>query len=261
MPYLRILDPAKDKIDDALTVRNVVFGEEEGLLSGPDEDEYDHLHSTRHLVIHDGSGPVATARLLFPNEQVAVARGMHFGVALEELFDLSPIAASGLRLAESGRVAVMRQHRKRAVTGMLLAGIYSVSRRASVDVWVAAANGQTAAASEAGLIHQVAVARNLDGPWRVTTREPSSPPADSSTTFLEEKDWALVRQGELHKLNLPEVLSLFLLRMGARMMGDPVYLPGFDRFAFPISCVLEEIPLPTQKWLNALMTADADRGA
>lgn len=252
MLSLRILDPAQDDISDALAVRDAVFGKEEGLLNGPDEDEYDHLHSTRHLVVNAGSRPVATARLVFPNGEVALRKGGHFGIALEELFDLSPLHVSGLSLVESGRVAVLREYRKRGVTGRLLAGIYAVSNHAAVDVWVAAANGETDAEDEALLMCEVAEARQLDAPWHVSARTPSSPPARPAQRFYRQQDWELARQGQLDQLPLPEVLTLFMLKMGARRMGAPQFLPEFSRWAFPISAVLREIPAPTLAWLKSL---------
>jgi len=255
MLSLRVLNPAKDNIDDALIVRHLVFGVQERLLSKPDVDEYDYLPSTRHPVVYKGSQPIATARILFRNATVARARGRHFGFALEELLDLSPFIASGLSVAESGRVAVLRKHRGGLASWILLAGIHEVSLRAGTDVWLAVANAETDSATEVSLMARVARERQLEGPWRVSARVPSSPPANPVATFYEEPAWELANQGELSRLPLPEVLTLFTQRMGARIMGDPLFLSEFSRWSFPIFAMLGGIPASTLDRFDSLAMA------
>ncbi len=229
-------------LKDALTVRNTVFGEEERLLSKPDQDTYDGLGSTTHVVVYWDSRPVATARILLPNREVAHAEGRSFGIAVEELLNLSPLKESGMIPAESGRVAVLKRYRKTAVIQRLLACIYWVSQQAGVDVLVAVANAETDATDDAWLMAEVASAQLLDGPWRVAGRAPSFPPTHPSTTFYKEPHWELARQGRLSELPLPGVLKLFTHKMGARVMGAPLYIPEFSRWAFPISALLSEMP-------------------
>lgn len=252
MLHLRVLVPGQDDISDALLVRRSVFMKEEKLCTGPDEDAYDRLHSTKHLVVYDDWRPVATARLLFCNSEVARATGGLCGVALDQQLDLSPIVASGLRLAESGRVAVLSKYRKSEVIWRLLAGIYSVSRSNGAKVWVAAVNAETDDSTDVWIMTQVVRARHLKGPWRIRARAPSSPPANPSKVFYKEGHRALAREKKFNQLPLPHVLALFTRKMGARVMGSPLYLPEFSRWAFPISALLRQVPRKTRERFKAL---------
>lgn len=252
MLSLRVLDPTKDKITDALTVRKAVFDGDEGLLSKPDEDEYDYHPSARHVVVYDDLKPVATARVLFRNEEIARIKGVKFGLAAEEWLDLSPLEESGKVPAECGRLATLKEYRKKRVTRLLLAGVYWVTRDAKADVWVAAANAQTMAPYDAYLMSQVVSVRSLEGPWCVSARTSSLPPAHPTVSFYEASHWALALQGRLSELPLPQVLTLLFEKMGARVMGAPLYLPDFSRWAFPICAFLGELPARTLAQFNAL---------
>jgi hypothetical protein len=50
------------------------------------------------------------------------------------------------------------------------------------------------------------------------------------------------------------VLTLFIHKMGARLMGAPLYLPEFSRWAFPISALLCEVPRKTLERFDALIS-------
>jgi len=261
MLSLRVLDPIKDNISAALALRKYVFGDEEGLLSKPDEDEYDYLPSTKHLLVNDGLKPVSTARLLFRNDDVARDKEVIYGLAVEELLNLFPLNGSGKVPAECGRIATLKEYRRKTgATRLLLAGAYWVSRDAKVDVWVATVNAQTAAACDAYLMSQVASARRLEGPWCVGARVHSMPSIHPPTTFYEAPHWARALRGELRELPLPEVLTLFVNKMGAHVMGAPLFLPDFSRWAIPISAFLSEIPARTLTQFNALEQALISRG-
>jgi hypothetical protein len=198
------------------------------------------------------SEPAATARILFPNASVAQAKGRHFGLALEELVDLSPLKQAGVIPAESGRVAVLRKYRKSEVIVWLLAGIYWATRDMGADVWVAAANAETDSPRDARLMARVAAVEQLQSPLRVSHRALSWNPEDPSTPFYKARHWELARQWRFSELPLPGVLRLFTQKMGARVMGAPLYIPEFSRWAFPICAWLSEIPEQTLEQFQAL---------
>ncbi|WP_224367092.1 GNAT family N-acyltransferase [Hyalangium versicolor] len=252
MLWLRILNPAKDKIDDALIVRGTVYNKQERLSHGADEDEYDYYHSTRHPVVYDDSKPVATNRLLFGNEQIAHTRSRHYGIALEDLLDLSPLKEVGLAVVEFGRLAALEEYRRSKAIRLLLAGAYWTSRDTNADLWVAAANAESDVLEDALLMARVASARRLDSPLRVGARTPSSPPANPSKTFYTPMHWALAQQGYLSALPLPQLLTMYVEKFGALVMGEPLYIHEFSRWTLPISAWLKRIPARTLAQFNAL---------
>ncbi|KFA90566.1 hypothetical protein Q664_27260 [Archangium violaceum Cb vi76] len=237
---------------DALAVRNTVFRDEEHLSTRPDQDEYDELPSATHVVVYVNSEPAAAARLLLPSERVARTRGGHFGLPLEQLLDLASLKSAGMRPAESGRVAVLKKYRKSEVIVWLLASIYWASRNTGVNAWVAAANGETDVPRDARLIARVASAQQLDSPVRVHALAPSSPPANPAAAFYNAAHWELARQSRFSELPLPGVLKLFTQKMGARLMGSPLYIPEFSRWAYPLCAWLNEIPRSTLEQFDAL---------
>lgn len=264
---VRVLDPTKDDIGVPLEVREDVFAKEEQLLSGSDEDKYDRLRSARHLVAYVIGRPVGTIRLVLSDAQVANAMGGSLGIPFEEKQDLSALCRSGHMVAETGRVAVMKDYREkrywartyrtqqlqaRPVIMHLLEALYWVSLQARVTVWVAGVNLQTDSVADALLMAQVAAARKLEGPWRISARACAAPPAVPSTLFYGEAEWERARLGQLGKLHLPPVLTLFTRKMGARVIGAPVFDPMFTRMAIPISAVLGEIPEGTLEQFEAL---------
>lgn len=245
---------------DALTVRNTVFKNEEHLIISSDEDAYDGLPSAMHVVVYVDSEPAAAARLLFPDKRVAQARGVQFGIALEELLDLSSLKSVGLLPAESGRVAVLKKYRKSEVVVWLLAGIYWASRNSGVNALVAAANAETDTQGDALLMARVVSAQRLDSPLRVSALAPSVPPVNPTASFYKAAHWELARQARFSELPLPGVLKLFTQKMGARIMGVPLYIPEFSRWAFPLCSRLDGIPEKTLEQFNSL-ERDAQRTA
>ena len=245
-PWIRIVafssTARPDILRDALTVRNTVFGEEEQLLSKPDQDEYDGLSTTIHIVIYAYSWPVATARIILSNGEIARVLGRHFGIGLEDLFDLSPVKELGRVVAESGRVAVLKKHRATVVSQALLASITWVARQAGVDILVAAANTETDATDSVWLMARVISARQLKSRLYVIADAPSDPPDHPRKLFYEAEHWKLAEQGRLRELPLPRTLKLFLLKQKGRVMGDPLYLPEFSRWAFPILALVSRMP-------------------
>lgn len=239
-------------LEDALAVRNAVFGEEERLLTRPDRDEYDELPSAQHLVVYVNDEPAAAARLLFPNTRIARATGGYYGIALEHLVDLSPLRSAGLIPAESGRVSVLKRHRNSEVIIWLLAGIYWASRNTGINAWVAAVNLETDVASHARLVERTVSARKLASHLLVTSLAPSAPPPHPSVRFYKAKHWELARQWRFHELPLPRALRLFTERMAARGMGPPLYLPEFARYALPVCARLSDVPRESLERFEAL---------
>jgi len=77
------------QLDDALRVRWEVFGAELAMLGRsahalPRENNgFDTLATTTHIIVYADGVPVATTRLLLPNLEVARATGRRLGIDLE----------------------------------------------------------------------------------------------------------------------------------------------------------------------------------
>jgi hypothetical protein len=267
MPLSCLVATTQRQLDDALRIRWAVFGEELHLLAGPtplvprEVDCFDTLPTTVHLVVYAGLKPVATARLLLPNPEVAHLSGKRLGIALEQKLDLSGVTGPGLSLAESTRFCILKEWRNSEVLLRLQAGLYRESRRLGVSHWIASANTETDSTEDADLVFQVAAHQGLVSPrWRVRTLDPHAPPAVPRAPLYTPLERVHARQGQLSSLRLPRILALFARKMGARFIGAPLYDAGFRRFSLPLIAALDEIPASTLALFDAL-DAGAPRAA
>ncbi|NRD57767.1 GNAT family N-acetyltransferase [Corallococcus sp. AB030] len=252
---------AQCELDDALRIRYRVFGEEMRML-GPkrpraprEADCFDTLRTTSHVVVYSGAEPVATARLLTPNAEVAAFADTLVGLDIEKKLDLSELVAPGRVFAETTRYCVTRSHRNSAVL-RLQAGLYRESRRRGVTHWIAAANMETDSQEEADLYFLAAARQGWvsDG-FRVRTREFPPPPAEPLAARLTAEQRTQAREGHLTALRMPSVLSLFADKLGARFIAPPHFDPAFNRFTVPLVAALDDIPRRTLKLFESL---DAD---
>jgi hypothetical protein len=247
------------QIDDALRVRWAVFGEELRLIGGPgpaaprEVNCFDTLETTLHIVVYAGTRPVATARLLLPNTEVARSTHGHLGIDLEQKFDLSGVRAPSMRLAESTRFCVVKDYRRSDVLVRLQSCLYQESRRRGVTHWIASANTETDSAEDAALLYQVADHKGLVHPrWRVRARERSQPPAVPRAPLYTPAERERARLGWFDSLRLPRTLGLFAHKMGARFLGEPLYDAHFRRYSMPLIAALDDVPASTLALFDAV---------
>ena len=247
------------QIDDALRVRWAVFGEELRLIGGPgpaaprEVNCFDTLETTIHLVVYAGCRPVATARLLLPNTEVAHSTHGHLGIDLEQKYDLSCVGGQSMSLAESTRFCVVKDYRRPDVLLRLQSSLYQESRRRGVTHWIASANTETDSAEDAALLYQVVDHKGLVHPrWRVQAREHSQPPAVARAPLYTPAERERARLGWHDSLRLPRTLGLFAHKMGARFLGEPIYDTHFRRYAMPLIAALDDVPASTLALFDAV---------
>jgi len=252
-------------LDDALRVRWEVFGKELELLGHPahtvprENNGFDTLATTAHVIVYADGVPVATTRLLQPNPEVARTTGGRLGIDLESKVDLSDLRGPNLVFAETTRFCILKDWRYSAVLMWLRAGLYQESRRRGVTHWLASANTETDSAEDARILYQVATHQGLlSTQWRARTLAyPKSPEAPTAPIYTpEERERA--RQGQFEGLRLPRVLSLFSGKLGVRFIAEPLYDAGFRRFSLPLVAALDEAPASTRD-LFAKMAARTSR--
>jgi hypothetical protein len=253
------------QLDDALRVRWEVFGTELELLERPvyavprENNGFDTLATTAHVIVYADDVPVATARLLLPNPEVARATGGRLGIDLENKVDLSDLGGPGMVFAETTRFCILKEWRHSAVLMWLYAGLYQESRRRGVTHWIASANTETDSAEDARILFQVAARQGLlSTRWRARTLAyPKSPETPAAPIYTpEERERA--RQGQFEGLCLSRVLSLFSGKMGARFIAEPLYDARFRRFSLPLVAALDDVPASTREFFDKI-TARASR--
>ncbi len=218
-------------------------------------DCFDTLRTTAHVVVYADGEPVATARLLTPNAEVAAFADTVVGLDIEKKLDLSEMVAPDRVFAETTRYCASHGSPFKA-TLELQAGLYRESRKRGVTHWIAAANMETDSQEEADLYYLAASRRGwVTDAFRVRTRDFPPPPVEPLAPRLTPEQRARARQGHLQALRMPSILSLFADKMGARFIAPPHFDPTFNRFTVPLVAALDAIPPRTLKLFDSL---DAD---
>lgn len=234
-------------IADAQRIRNHVFVVEKELLSAHiptldrETDGYDALGTTLQFIAYVDDAPVATARLIRPNPDVARAIGEPVGLDLARRYDLRPFAAAGVSFAEVSRMCVLPAHRGTAVLCELYLAMYRESLRVGLTHWVGAGNTETDAIEDARIAHRIAAREGFASDrWRVVPRDGAGGEDPSSHPFYSPEERAQARAGDLERLRLPRTLRTFA-HLAARYMGEPIREKGYSVCSLPLVVDLADV--------------------
>ncbi|APR80578.1 Hypothetical protein A7982_05925 [Minicystis rosea] len=246
-------------IAECQRVRHQVYVVEKGLLSHDttaldrEEDEYDALDTTVHLLARVDGEAVATVRLLRPNPHVAGAFGQAIGIGLAARYDLASLAVPGISLAEGSRLCVLPKHRGGAVFGALSAEMIRAGLRLGLTHLVIAANTETDSIEDAEIAYRVAVRDGFaSARFRVVPRRGASASGPSHRGIYTAEERARARAGDLTGLQLPRMLRTFAEHLAARYMGPPIREKGYTVCSLPAVIDLEEA-FRTQAFRRAIM--------
>jgi len=234
-------------IADAQRVRDQVFVREKRLLShhattlDREMDIYDDLETTLHFIAYVDDVPVAAARLVGPNQDVARAIGQPLGIDLASRYDLGPFVIAGISLAEVSRMCVVPEHRGTAVLCELYLAMYRESQRVGLTHWVGAGNAETDALEDAEIAYRIAQRDDLVSPrWRVVPKPGASVAGPSTRPFYTPTERARARAGDLQGLRLPRTLET-LTHLAARYMGCPIRERGYTVCSLPLVVDLADV--------------------
>lgn len=258
MSHIRcVVAETRRELDDALRVRFEVFAEERGYLDPTarfvprEADPFDTLGTTIHLVAYLDDVPIATVRLLLPNAEIARRNGFDFGIDLESKFDLAPLAAAGLRPAETTRFCVLARHRGATAVAELHAAAVELSRRLDVTHWIASANTETDSLEDARLIHKVAEHHGfVHEALHVEPRDPVAPlPSPRRPFYDEHTRQRAAASASAADLAFPRTLALYARRMHARFIGLPIYDARFRMCSMPFVAPID-LQRPSARAVN-----------
>jgi L-ornithine Nalpha-acyltransferase len=237
------------ELDHAVHVRWKVFSEEKAFIApehvraAREINGFDTLKTTVHVVVYDNTSPVAAARLLLPNPEVARLESRALGLEIEEKFDLAPLVRAGLSLAEVNRLCVVKPKRRSHALSQLIAVMHSESRFRGVTHWISAANTDTDSLEDARLAVKLAQRDGLtSNPFQVKARVPSASIPGTRPLPFSEEERRRAERGDLTGLKLPGTLSLYTRKLSARIIGDPILDPRFNMCSVPLLAALDDLP-------------------
>lgn len=232
-------------LSDAFSVWHAEY-QREGLTSqmeaNPRQDPCAGSKCGVQIVVYAESMPVATARLLLPNTDVARTYGWSLGLELGAKYDLGNLSRQGISLAEVTRFAVHQKYRGTAALLTLCRGLQEESRRRGVSHWTAGSTMSTDHDEDASIATAVARHKNLySETWRVASRVARHDGAGRRKALYDERARAKAREGRWNELRLPPILQLYSMRLGARFMGEPTYDPRFRVYSLPLIVAVDDV--------------------
>ena len=235
----RVADSRKE-IDDALRIRHLVFAQELENLDPvrhvvPREvDPFDMLETTIHLVAYIDGTAVGAARMLTPNPEIARATNTLYGFDIESKFDLTGLAQKNIRPAETMRYCVLASARNKPVAAIMIREAVRISRRLGITHWVGSATIETNTPETAARIESVG--ENLGFMHRDIRIQPrfiTCPSNDIRHAFFGTSGCSLSHVPPSN-VQFPRILTMYARRLGARIIGPPLYDARFRGYSIPI---------------------------
>lgn len=237
--HCQIADTRK-QIDDALRIRYTVFAEECDYLDPtrrfvPREvDPFDTLDTTYNIVAYVDGNAVGTVRMHLPNAEVASATGSQFGFDIESRFDITKLGTMNIRLAETMRYSVLTKYRNTHVASALHAAVVQASRNAGISHWIGCANTETDSFEDAALIHSIGRRCDLvHDQIRIEPREHAHSAHETRHPFFTTAERHAAHTNASPP-RFPRILSIYTQRMGARLIGPPIYDARFRMYSIPV---------------------------
>jgi predicted GNAT family N-acyltransferase len=217
-----------------------------------DVSNTDCLSSTAHVLVYDEEVCVATARVAFPNPDIARASGTRLGLELEDAgVDLEALADISPQIAEISRLCVLRRAHGTAAAARLYEGLYVLSRQRGARYWVGGVDCRTSILKEAELMRSVLALRGrLSTRYRLLAapdgrRDSRRRSLGPTSRFYTPEQLELSELGDPESLPIAAALTAFTKRLGATCIGRPALHPTFPRYILPMLVDLEQLPRAT----------------
>lgn len=239
-PMICRIAETRKEIDDALRIRHLVFAQELKNIDPvrhaiPREvDPFDMLETTIHFVAYIDGVPVGAARMLMPNVEIARATNTLFGFDLESKFDLTGLVQKNMRPAETMRYCVLASARNKPVAGAMIREAARISRRLGITHWLGSATIETNTPESAARIESVGATLGfVHRDIRIAPRTITCASNDIRPHFIDTSRRCL-SQAPPSNVEFPRVLTMYARRLGARIIGPPLYDTRFRGYSIPI---------------------------
>jgi thiaminase len=242
----------RKELDDAQRVRFRCLVEETGIAqpgSGAglrrDISALDALPNIEHVLLYRDDEAIGTARIAFPESEIARATQTSFGFEIERFLDLATLPIADGEIAEVSRLCVLRAHATSAAP-LLYEALYVQARLLRrVRFLVGGVDTRTADYATALRLFSLLEREGLVSErFRVETRATvrAAVGAGSPARLAGSA-------GEHHGTDNPSRLGglvhTFARRLGARVVGAPVPHAHFPRYVIPMLADLTTLPAAT----------------
>jgi len=209
------------------------------LLNKLEKDEFDDLETTIHFIALKDSIPIATVRLLTPNNEMTKKQG-YFGLSIEKYFDLSFYKGNNIKVAEISRSSVIEKERgKMNILHLwMLVAQYSISK--DIFYLPTCAGTETDCSEDVQILTRIAKEKRLFHPFIFTQAKENCTNKSPFRYRLYENSSNFV---------LPKTLELYV-RMGARFTGNPLFHTDFKMYTIPMVWDLNNIGSPFKYFLK-----------
>jgi hypothetical protein len=226
-------------------VRYDVFIRETGYIQhenggGLETDGYDNLDTTFHFLAYYKGEPAGTVRLLLPNGDISRRQKSHFGLPIEELFDIGYYKTSDLYIAEISRSCVKERFQSTKTIFYLWRELIAFAEKLGITDLVTNVNPETDKLCDAYLVYDLVRLNDLVD--RNITVNPKRPGIGkiNGFRFPLTKGACCNNKGGRTEIKMPQTLKLFA-RVGSLFTGEPVYCEKIDMCAMPMNWKLKDI--------------------
>ena len=255
----------KEDLDHAFKVRYDVFVKEcdyipeSNYVADRESDSFDTLETTVHFLALDNGRGVGTARMLFPNEEVAKRNNWIYGFDMERLFDLSDYKNKEIPIVELPRSCVRKEYRKHNVIQNLWRMAIQYAARNDVYHILGSGATETDSIEDAKLLYKVLDAQGyISKEFQTPAKEKHNNNNPRFRIYNQIKE-ELLKGEDLKKMKIPGTINIFT-KVGIRFTGEPVFYPKFRMCTIPL---LEETkktkgifgkmvwdPITEEEWTN-----------
>lgn len=254
--YWKTVETAEE-LAAARQLRSHVLKQELGVSEGRLSDErargacWEDLSRSSHIVVYMGGRLVATGSLMWPS---LLPNGERHRFDIERSFDIDSLPEALLEsTAELARLCVAKPWRGTEVTGLLYAGLVSLSRERDVRYWI---GGVDCRSSDLRQARRVVSELRRIGAVSETHLVNVRHGRRASGQLLEHRSAAGVQRPDRRRDSapceeLPRSLEAITHALGATCIGPPALHPTLPRLVLPMLVELVALPARTLGCLHA----------
>lgn len=231
----------------------------ESALVPLDVSPFDALPTTHHVLVYAGERLAATARFAL-GDAGARRLGKPVGVELEGEFVVPAFADLPEKVAEIGRVCVLRRWHGTWAAVRLYEALVSRSHELGIRYWYGGVDLQTDDGRDAELQFRALEAQGLvSKTFEATALPQPKKRAPIRQRFYTDEERGEARRGELAGLRLAPAVREFVVSLGARALGRPALHPAYPRWVVPMVVDVEALPERTLALLDRSLVAPRPR--
>lgn len=201
------------------------------------KDVLDDLHTTQNFAVLEGKRAIATVRLLTYNHKIEKEKGWDLGLWMGQIYNLNEFKNRNISVAELPRSTIVKEYRGRPIMTRLWNKALRHASLLGTHHIIATALLDSTNDAEAWMSYQIMTAMgHLHTELQVTTKKQINGKNNSLIKCLCSQHNMRNNKPskeDIEKFKLPYSINIYL-RLGAKIIGEPVYFNEVNRYIIPL---------------------------